>query len=123
MARSAAPNRIRGVPCRRNIRLRAVQPHIALALLLGIVERMRVQEGPDKLPAHVFEPEFEVRVLVNGMMPAEIRSRADRHALLFGDFLGADQARRIAGARRRDRRIERMREELRNVTRGAAVST
>ena len=67
---------------RRNVRLRAVQPHVALALLLGIVERMRVQERPDELPADVFEPEFEMRVLVDGVMPAEItfRRRSSRAA-------------------------------------------
>ncbi len=94
----------------RNVRLRAVQPHVALALLLGIVKGMRVQKRPDELPAHILEPEFEVRVLVDGVMPAEIRSRADRHALLLGDFLGNHQMRRIAGARRRNRRIKRVRE-------------
>ncbi len=95
-----------------NVRLRAIQPHVALALLLGIVKRMRVEKRPDELPAHIFEPEFEVRVLVNGVMPAEIRSRADGHALLFGDFLGNHQMRRIAGARRRNRGIERVRERV-----------
>src|SRR5579863_634225 len=65
----------------RNIRLRAVEPHIPLALLLGIVERMRVQKRPHELPAHVFESELEMRVLVNRMMPAVIRAGADRHAL------------------------------------------
>src|SRR5271154_149850 len=57
--------------CRGNIGLRAVEPDVPLALLLGIVERMRVEEGPHELPAHIFEPEFEMRVLINGVMPAE----------------------------------------------------
>jgi len=55
--------------------MRTVQPHIALALLLGIVERMGVKKRPDELPTHVFEAEFEMRVLVNGVMSAEIGSR------------------------------------------------
>ena len=95
-----------------NVRQRAIQPHVALALLLGIVERMRVQKRPDELPAHVFEAKFEMRVLVDGVMPAVKRGRADGHALLVGDFLGNDQMRRVAGARRGNGRIERMRERV-----------
>ena len=52
---------------------------------------MRVQKRPDELPADVLEPKFEMRVLVDGVMPAEIRSRPDHHALLLGDLLGLHQ--------------------------------
>src|SRR5207249_9292467 len=48
----------------RYIGLRAVEAHIALALLLGIVKGMRVEKGPDELAANVFEAEFEMGVLV-----------------------------------------------------------
>ena len=96
----------------RNISLRAIQTDVALALLLRIVKRMRVQEGPYELPADIFQSELEMGVLVNGVMSAEIGGRADHHALLLGDFLGTDQPRRIAGARRRDRRIKRVREMI-----------
>ncbi len=85
---------------------------VALALLLGVVKRVRVQERPDKLPADVFQAEFKVRVLVDGVMPAVKRGRADLQALLVGDFLGADQARRVAGARRGHGRVEGMSERV-----------
>src|SRR5580704_899534 len=42
---------------------RVIQAHVPLALLLGVVKRMRMQEGPDKLPADVFEAEFKMGVL------------------------------------------------------------
>src|SRR6185437_5694839 len=55
---------------RRHIRLRAIQPHISLTLLLRGVERVRVQKRPHKLPAAVLPPKSEMRVLVNSMVPA-----------------------------------------------------
>ena len=73
---------------------------------------MRVQERPDELPADIFEAEFKMRVLVNGVVAAEEGRRADHHALLFGDFFRIDQSGRIARARRRDRGIEWMREMI-----------
>ena len=91
----------------RDVGLRAVEAHVALALLLGIVEGMRVQERPDELAADIFEAEFEMRVLVDGVMAAEKSGGADVDALLVGDFFGTDQARRVAGARRGDGGIDR----------------
>ena len=44
----------------RNVGLDAVQADVALALLLGIVEGMSVEKGPDELAADVFEAEFEM---------------------------------------------------------------
>ena len=69
---------------------------------------MRVQEGPDELAADVFDAEFEVCVLVNRVMPAVKGGGANVDALLVGDFIRVDEARRIAGARSSDGRIERM---------------
>ena len=92
----------------RNVRLRKIEPHVALALLFGVVKRMRVQVGPHELPADILEPKFEMCVLINGVVPAEIRARTNRHALLFRDLIGTDQPRRIARARRSHRRIEWM---------------
>ena len=89
-----------------------VQAHVPLALLLGVIERMRVQKRPDELPADVFEAEFKMRVLKDGVVPAEKRGRADLQALLVGDFFGTDDARRVAGARGGDGRIVRMREMI-----------
>jgi len=43
--------------------LGAVEADVPLALLLGIVEGMRVEERPDELAADVFKAEFEVGVL------------------------------------------------------------
>ena len=48
---------------RRNVGLGAVESDVALALLFGIVKRMRVEKGPDELAADVFEAEFEMGVL------------------------------------------------------------
>jgi len=82
----------------RDIGLRAVEADVALALLLGIVERVGVEEGPDKLAADVFEAEFEMGVLEDGVMAAVESGGADVEALLIGNFLGADEARGVAGA-------------------------
>ena len=87
-----------------------MQADVALALLLGVVKRMRVQERPDELAADVFQAKFKMRVLVDGVVPGVKRGRADLQALLVGDFLGADDARRVAGARGGNGRIVWMRE-------------
>src|ERR1700674_120467 len=93
----------------RHVGLGAVEADVALALLLGIVERMRVKEGPDELAADVFEAEFEMGVLVDGMVTAVERGGADVEALFIRDFFGADEARGITGAGRGDSGIKRMR--------------
>src|SRR5712692_6324285 len=92
----------------RDIGLRAVEADVALALLLGIVEGMGVEEGPDELAGDVFEAEFEMGVLVNGVMAAVERGGADVEALLIGDFFWADKSRRVAGAGGGDGGIVRM---------------
>ena len=79
----------------REIGLRAIQADVALALLLGVVERMRVEEGPDELAADIFEAEFEMGVLVDGVMAAIESGGTDVEALLVGDFFG-DRIRREA---------------------------
>ena len=96
----------------RQIGERVIQAHVPLALLLGVVKRMRVQERPDELPADVFEAKFKVRVLVDGVMAAVKRGRPDLQALLVGDFFRPDEARRVAGARRGDGRIVGMSEMI-----------
>ncbi len=97
---------------RRQITHCAIESHVSLALLLGVVKRMRMQERPDKLTADVFEAEFKMSVLVNRMMTAVERGRANLHALLVCDFFGADNARRIARACRGDCGVVRMREMI-----------
>ena len=96
----------------RHISLGAVEADVALALLLGIVERMRVKERPDQLAADVFEAEFEMGVLVDGMVTAVEGGGADVEALFVRDFFGADQARGIASSGGSDGGIEWMREGI-----------
>ena len=96
----------------RDVDQRAIQAHVALALLLGVVEGMGVQERPDKLAADVFEAKLKVRVLVDRVVAGVKRGGADRRALLVGDLFGTDQARRVAGARGGDGRIVGMREGI-----------
>src|SRR5579859_997936 len=55
---------------RRNVGLGAVETDVALALLLGIIERVRVEKRPDELTADIFEAEFEMGVLVDGVVAA-----------------------------------------------------
>jgi hypothetical protein len=93
---------------RRNIGLRAIEADVALALLLGIVKRMRVQERPDELAGDIFQAELEMGVLVNGVMAAVKSGGADVEALLVGDFFGRDQVTRVAGARGGDGGVEGM---------------
>ena len=94
---------------RRHERARLPQLDVALARLLRVVERVRVQERPDELPRDVLEAELEVRVLIDGVMAGVERQRADRVALRIGHFGRGDDARRITGARRGNRAVERRR--------------
>ena len=73
---------------------------------------MCVQERPHELPADILEAEFEMRVLIDGVVSAEESRRADHYPLLFGDFFRRDQSGRIAGARRRDCGIKRVSEVI-----------
>ena len=94
----------------RDVDERAIVADVALALLLGVVEGMGVQERPDELAADVFEAKLEVRVLIDGVVAGVERGGADGGALLFGDLLRTDQARSVAGARGGDGRVEGLRE-------------
>src|SRR6202041_1649682 len=89
----------------RNKGLGMIEPHVTLALLLGIVKRMRVQKGPHELAADIFETKFEVGVLIYRVMPAKISGRTNHHPLLVGYFFGANQAGGVTGPRGRARRI------------------
>ena len=62
---------------RRHERARLLQLDVALTRLLGVVERIRVQERPDELPRDVLETELEVRVLIDGVVTGVERQRAD----------------------------------------------
>jgi hypothetical protein len=64
------------------------------------------------LAADVFEAKFEMGVLVDGVMAAVKGGGADVEALLIGDFLGTDEARRVAGAGGGDSGIERVSESV-----------
>lgn len=83
---------------RRDVGLCAIETDVALALLLGIVEGVGVEEGPYELAADIFEAEFEMGVLVDGVMAAVESGGADVEALLFGDFFGDDESRGVASA-------------------------
>ena len=73
---------------------------------------MGVKEGPDELAADIFEAEFEMGVLVNGVMAAVEGGGADVEALLVGDFFGDDEARCVASAGGGDGRVVGMRESI-----------
>jgi hypothetical protein len=96
----------------RDLGLGTVHANVTLRLLFGVVEGMRVEEGPDKLAADVFQAEFEMRVLVDGVMSAEESGGANVEALLVIDFFGADEVGRVASARGGDGGIEGMREGI-----------
>ena len=94
----------------RDESLDTIHADVALALLLGIVKRMGMKEGPDELPADIFKAEFEMSVLKDRVMAAVESGGADIEALFVRDFRWADEGRRIAGAGCGDRGVERMRE-------------
>src|SRR5471032_1528033 len=76
----------------RHVGLRAVQPDVTLALLLGVVEGMGVQERPQKLTADVLEAEFKMSVLVDSVMAAKKRSGTNHHELLLSHFVRVNDA-------------------------------
>lgn len=43
-----------------------------------------MQEGPDELPRNVLEPEFEMRVLIDGVVTGVKRQAPDRITLALG---------------------------------------
>ncbi len=69
-----------------------------------------MEEGPDELAADVFEAEFEMGVLVDGVMATVESSGANVEALLVGDFFRADEARGVAGAGGGNGGVERVSE-------------
>ena len=68
-----------------------------------------MERRPDQLTRDVLEAEFEVRVLIDRVVPGIEGERADRVALAVGDLGGRDDARRVARARRRNGAVERLR--------------
>ena len=93
-----------------DVGLRPIQADVALALLLGIVEGVSVEEGPDELAADILEAEFEMGVLIDGVVAAVESGGADVEALLVGDFFGDDETRGVAGAGGGDGGVVGMRE-------------
>ena len=91
----------------RHERARLLQLDVALAGLLRVVERVRVEERPHEMARDVLESELEVRVLIDGVVAGVEGERADGVALLLGDLVGADDAGRIAGTRGGNRTVER----------------
>ena len=95
-----------------NVGLDAVHANVALALLLGIVERMRVEKRPDELAADIFEAEFEGGVLKDGVMAAVEGGCANVEALFIGDFFGSDEVVGVAGVGGGDGGIKWMSERV-----------
>ena len=106
---------------RRHVRRHLVEAHVALALLLGVVEREAVQEGPDQLARDPGERELEGRVLEHRVVTALEGERADAAALALGDLVRLDHARRVAGARRGDRVVVGTIEPVAQADLGSAV--
>src|SRR5438270_11906307 len=71
-----------------HVGLGAIEADVALALLLGIIKGMRVKERPYELAADIFEAEFEMGVLINGVVPAVKRGGANVEALPVRYILG-----------------------------------
>ena len=90
--------------------MRAIEPDVALALLFGVIERVCMEERPDKLPADILQAKLEVRVLVDRVVAAVKGGGADVEPLLVGDLFGIDEPGGIAGARSGNGGIKRMRE-------------
>ena len=104
--------RAKTIAGRRNVGQGAVEANVTLALLLRVVKRMSVKEGPYELAAYVFETEFEMRVLIDSVMAGVKSGRTYGGALLFGDLLRRNQARGIAGPSGGNRGVIRMRERI-----------
>jgi len=97
--------------------------NVALGLLLGIVERVSVEERPDELAADILQTEFEMGVLKNSMVAAEESCGANVEALLVVDVFWIDEARGIASASGGDGGVVGMGESVAEVMRGGADST
>ncbi len=89
--------------------------HVALGDLLGVVKRVRVQKGPEKLARDVLERELEMGVLKRGVVAGVVDRprqriasfRTPRSLVLRHDPLG-----RVAGPRGRHHVLERPRERV-----------
>src|SRR4029077_11954268 len=97
---------------RRNISQSAIEPDVTLALLLRVVERMRVQKRPHELAAYVLQAKFKMRVLINRMVARVVSRGAYRGALFFGDLVRRNQPWSVAGAGGGDSGVIRMRERI-----------
>ena len=97
----------------RNGVLPALNLDVALRDLLGVVERVAVEERPEELPRDVLERELEVRVLERRVVAGLVDRARERVAPLGprrGLVLGDDPLGRVAGPRRGDDVLERPRE-------------
>jgi hypothetical protein len=92
----------------RNIGLDAIHADVTLALLLGIIKRVRVKKGPHELATDIFETEFEGGMLEDGVMPAIKCSGANVKALFVSDLFWGYEVVCVTSASRGDCGIERM---------------
>ena len=95
-----------------NVSVDAIHADVALALLLGVVERVCVEKRPDELATDVFEAEFERGVLENGVVTAVEGGGANVEALLVGDLFRSDEMVGVTSASGGDGGIERMIEKV-----------
>src|SRR5256885_3762683 len=95
-----------------NVSLDTIHADVALALLLGVVERVCVEKRPDELAADVFEAEFERGVLEDGVVTAVEGGGANVEALLVGDLFRTDEMVGVTSSSGGDSGIERMIEKV-----------
>ena len=95
-----------------NVSVDAIHADVALALLLGVVERVCVEKRPDELATDVFEAEFERGVLENGVVTAVEGGGANVEALLVGDLFRSDEMVGVTSSSGGDGGIERMIEKV-----------
>jgi hypothetical protein len=90
----------------------SVHADVALGLLFGIVEGMGVEKRPDELAADIFQAEFEMGVLIDGVVTAKKSGGTDVEPLFVVYFLRSDEAGRVAGACGGDGGVEGMGESI-----------
>ena len=115
----ASRGRLENLPLRRAHRryrvIAGLDLDVPLRDLLGVVERVAVQEAPEELPGDVLESKLEVRMLkrrvVAGLVD-RLRERVAPVGFRRRLVLGDDAFRRVTRPRRRDNVLERALESV-----------
>ena len=66
--------------------------NISLADLLGVIERMRMQEAPDAVARNTFDRKLEVCVLKGSVMPGFVNAFGKGRMLFDRNAVGGDDA-------------------------------